>query len=526
MKDLMLLNGNIYTMNPKLSMAEAVAIKDAKIIAVGTNADVENLERKNFSIINLNGKTVIPGLIDCHTHFLSFAYRLKRANLEGIESFDKLISNIKLFSKNLKTNEWLVGDGWDKNVLGNESIFTKESLDQVCPQNPVALQSKDHHLFWLNSKALKMAGINRDTSDPNGGKIKRDAITKEPTGLLKENACNLVWQKIPPPSISATKELVKEAMKIANTYGLTGIHNFDEHEAFSVFQQLYESDELTLRVCFWIQNRDLDSAIGLGFRSGFGNENLRFGGLKLYSDGTLGSQTALMFKPYQGSKNNYGIEVTSQEQLSDRVKKASQAGISAAIHAIGDKGVHQALNAIESLRPNKKDRKLRHRIEHVQLLHPSDVERFGKLGVIASVQPVHIPTDRENAEKYWGKRCQLAYAYKTLMENGARLAFGSDAPIETLDPLKGICAAVLRKNIREDESWYASERMRMASTIYAYSQEASYASYEENLKGSIEVGKLGDMVVLSQDIFDIDLEKIPETKVECTILGGKIVFQA
>jgi predicted amidohydrolase YtcJ len=526
MKDLMLLNGKIYTMNPKLPRAEAVAIRDHKIIAVSKNSEVENLGSKNFRVINLDGKTVIPGLIDCHTHFLSFAHSLKKANLQGINSFKELLSVVKSFSKKLKPGEWLIGDGWDKNILGDESIFTKEILDRVCPQYPVALQSKDHHLLWVNSKALMLAGIDKSTNDPPGGRIKRDSLTGEPTGLLIENACDLVWKKIPPLSKSVTKELTKKAMKVANSYGLTGIHDFDEHDAFDLFQQLSESGELTLRACLWIPYRDLDSVISVGIRSGFGNENLRFGGVKLYGDGTLGSQTALMFEPYEHSKDNFGIEVTLQEELTQIIKKAGQAVISVAIHAIGDRGVHQALNAIESSLHQKKEIKLRHRIEHVQLLHSQDKERFRKLGVIASVQPVHAPSDRDIAGKYWGKRCKFAYAYKSLLKNGARLVFGSDAPIETLDPLKGIYSAVLRKKAGEEKSWYPKEKLRVADAVFAYTQEASYASYEENLKGSIEIGKLGDLVILSRNIFEIEPERIFDTKVECTIMGGEIVFQA
>ncbi len=527
MKDLMLLNGNIYTMNPQLPRAEAVAVRDSRIIAVDKNSEVDNLGRKNFKVINLEGKTVIPGLTDCHAHFLSFAYSLKRVNLEGISSFDQVLSVIKSFSGKLKPGEWLVGGGWDKNILGDESIFTKEILDQVWLESPAVLQSKDHHLLWLNSKALKVAGIDKTTQNPPGGIIERDSVTREPAGILKENACNLVWEKVPSPSTATSRELVKEALKIANRHGLTGIHDLEDQEAFTLFQQLLQDGNLSLRICFWIPDQNLDSAIGLGIRSGFGNENLRFGGVKLFSDGTLGSQTALMFEPYEASKDNFGIEVTSQAELTQMVEKASRAGMGVAIHSIGDKGVHQALNAIEgSVRQNIGENRLRHRIEHTQLLHPQDVKRFGKLGVIASVQPVHAPSDIKIAEKYWGKRCRLAYAYHTLLKSGAKVVFGSDVPIETLNPWKGIHAAVTRKRIGGKESWYPEEKVSVAEVVFAYTQGASYASYEENLKGSIQVGKLADMVILSQDIFQINPEEIPATKVECTILGGKIIFEA
>jgi len=527
MKDLMLLNGNIYTMNRQLPKAEAVAIKGSSIIAVGKSSEIENLSRKNFKVINLQGKTVIPGLIDCHAHLLSFAYSLKRVNLEGISSFDEVLSVIKSFSRKLKPEEWLVGGGWDKNILGDESIFTKEILDRVWPESPAVLQSKDHHLLWVNSKALKAAGIDKAAQNPSGGRIEKDQLTKEPTGILKENACSLVWDKVPRPSAIDSKELIKESLKIANSYGLTGIHDLEDQEAFDLFQQLLQDGDLSLRICFWIPDQNLDSAITLGIRFSFGNEDLRFGGVKLFSDGALGSQTALMFEPYESSKDNFGIEVTSQEELTQMVTKASRAGISVAIHSIGDKGVHQALNAIEhSVHQNRKESKLRHRIEHAQLLLPQDVERFRKLGVVASVQPVHAPSDKKMAEKYWGKRCRLAYAYNTLLKNGARVVFGSDVPIETLDPWKGIHAAVTRKKVGEDESWYPEEKVSVAEAVSAYTQQASYASYEENLKGSIQTGKLADMVILSQNIFEMEPEEIPHTKVECTILGGKIIFEA
>ncbi len=527
MKDLMLLNGNIYTTNPQLPKAEAVAIRDSKIIAVGKSSEVENLGRKNFKVINLDGKTAIPGLTDCHTHFLAFAYSLKRVNLDGINSFDAVLSAVRSFSAKLHPDEWLAGRGWNKNILGGESHFTKKILDEVWPNAPAALQSKDHHVLWVNSKALEAARIDKETHDPPGGRIERDHQTKEPTGILKENACSLVWEKVPTASVAYSKELLREAMKIANSYGLTGIHNHDDPGAFPLFERLRLDGELTLRVCSWVPVQNLDSAVSVGLLSGFGNENLRFGGVKIYSDGSLGSQTALMFEPFEGSRDDFGVEVTPYDELSELVVKASRAGISVAVHSIGDKAVHQSLNAIEaSIGETRKESRLRHRIEHVQLIHPEDTDRFKELGVVASVQPAHAPADIDIAEKYWGKRCKLAYAFNTLLRSGAKLVFGSDAPIETLNPWMGIHAAVCRKRIGGKESWYPQERVGVADAVSAYTQWASYASYEENLKGSIRVGKLADLVVLSQDIFKMSPEEIPDTKVECTILGGKTVFEA
>lgn len=527
MTNLMWLNGNIYTLNPDLPRAEAVATQGSKIIAVGKNSDVENLGRKNFRVIDLEGKTVLPGLTDCHTHFLSFAHGLRRVNLHGVRSFQEVLSTIEAFGVKLKADEWLVGGGWDKNILGDESPITKETLDKVCPERPAALQSKDHHVLWVNSKALKAVGIDETTKNPRGGKIEKHHSTGDPTGILKETACSLVWERVPIPAAAISKELLKEALKIANGYGLTGIQNHDDPGAHELFRQLDADGDLTLRISSWLPKEELDFAINEGRTSGSGNENLRFGGVKFYADGSLGSQTALMFEPFEGSKDNCGIEATSEEQLTELVSKASQAGIGTAVHCIGDRAVHQSLNAIEKSAGQKaKGTRLRHRIEHVQVLRPDDVHRFCQLGVIASVQPVHVPADIDIAERYWGKRSKFAYAFKTLIDSGASVVFGSDAPIETINPWMGIHAAVCRKRIGEKESWYPDEKVSLADAISAYTRWAGYASYEENLKGSIEVGKLADMVVLSQDVFQISPEEIPGMKVERTILGGRIVHEA
>ena len=540
MKDLMLLDGKIYTMNPKFPKAEAVAVRDSKITAVGKTSDVENLGKRNFKVINLQGKTVVPGFIDCHTHFLSFALSLGQVNFDLITSFDQILSQIKTFAKKLRPQEWLLGRGWDKNILRKGGSFTKEVLDKICPNNPVALRSKDHHLLWVNSKALKLAEIDKYKEDPPGGKIDRDPNSGEPTGILKEYACDLIWEKVSPPSPEKSKRLLAEAQKLANSFGLTGIHNLEERKAVFFFQQFLKDNQLSLRVCFWISKEDLDSAISLGLRSGFGSENIRFGGVKLYSDGALGSQTALMFEPYENSSDNFGIEVTSQHELTQWVKKASQAKIGVAIHAIGDKGVRQALDAIQRAiarasqrRLNTRlNKKLRHRIEHAQLIRPRDLKRFSRLGVIASVQPYHAPSDRDIVDKYWGKREGFRYPYKSLLNHQTKLVFGSDAPIETMDALRIIHAAVTRKSAgstgKEGErrrAWYPQESLSVPEAVFAYTQGASYASYEERIKGSIQIGKLADMVILSKDIFEINPEEILDTKVESTILGGKIVYK-
>jgi len=528
MKGLLLLfNGKIYTMDPKNPFASALVIQERKIVAVGENPQIKDRVSRGFKVIDLKRKVVLPGFIDSHTHFVHFASNLDQLDLKGVKSEKELTLKIKSKAKSLKPNQWLFGRGWDKNIFKDKSlrsiltIFDKKTLDKILPQNPVALKSKDGHVFWLNSLALKILGIDKYTLSPSGGEIEKDILTSEPTGLLKENACDLVDKVKKKANGKRIGKLFADATEIAHQNGIVGIHDCGGEKSFETYERFLFEEKLLLRVFCMIEKKDFDSAVKLGFKTGWGNEFLKLGSLKLYADGTLGSQTCLLFQPFKGSKDNYGIEVTSEKELTDLVKKANKNGISVAIHAIGDKGVNQALNSIEK----SGFRQLRNRIEHIQLIHPDDIKRFAQLNVIASVQPLHATSDRDIADKYWGKRCRYAYPYKTLLKNGAKLCFGSDLPVEDFSPLKGIYAAVTRK--REGErrkSWYPFERVSVEEAVYAYTLGGAYASGEEKIKGSIEPGKLADLVILSKDIFKIQPEEILKTKVLATIFDGKIVW--
>jgi len=346
-------------------------------------------------------------------------------------------------------------------------------------------------------------------------------VTKMHNGIIREDATEVVRDLIKKTNRGKLKILFEKATKIAHQNGLVGIHDLGGEDAFKRYQNLHSSGNLHLRVWVTIPQKNLDSAIQLGIKTGFGNNFLKVGGVKLYADGALGSQTALTFKPYLGSKNNFGIEVTSEEDLTSLVKKANDSGISAIIHAIGDRAVHHALNALEKSGKGF----LRNRIEHIQLIQEEDIERFSKLKVIASVQPIHATSDRDIAERYWGRGCRFAYPYNTLKENGAKLIFGSDIPIEDFSPLRGIHAAVTRKREGDKrDPWYPEQRISVGDSVYAYTLGAAYASGEETIRGSIEVGKLADLVVLSQDIFEIPPEEILSTRVSATVFDGKIVF--
>jgi predicted amidohydrolase YtcJ len=525
---LVLYNGKIYTMDRGNPRAQAVAIAGNRIAAVGDDAQVKSLLASGGEAIDLEGRTVLPGLTDCHIHFIAYALRLTRIDLSGIESKVEAIERVTERAQAAKPGEWLLGGGWDRNLWEDASFPTKEDLDSVTPHNPVALSSKDGHSLWVNSLALARAGIIAETSSPSGGEIEHQPGTGEPTGILKENAEDLVERIIEKPSLEAIQAALKVAMVNAHRAGLTGIHDCEDERAFAAFQELLKKGDLGLRVLMHIPAKNLDDAIRLGLRTGFGGEKLRVGSVKIFADGALGSRTAAMLAPYEDEPLNLGIVVTPKEGIRELVSKASRAGLSVAIHAIGDRANRDVLDILEESRQSGEGMDLRHRIEHVQLLHPADIPRLAKLGVIASMQPIHATSDMEMVKRHWGEeRGQGAYAWRSLLNAGTVLAFGSDCPVEPLDPLLGIHAAVTRRRADGSpgpEGWHPEERITVEDAVRAYTSGAAYASGEEQDKGSITPGKLADLVVLSHDIFAIPPMSILETEVEATILDGQFVY--
>ena len=513
--DLVLYNGKIYTMDRTAPHAHAVAIAGNRIVAVGDDAQIMRVLAPGGKAVDLRGRTVVPGFTDCHVHFVAYALRLTRIDLSGIESKSEAIRQVAERARMAKSGEWLLGGGWDRNLWEDTSFPTKEELDSVAPGNPVALSSKDGHSLWANSPALARAGITAETHSPPGGEIERQPGTGEPTGILKENAERLVTDVIKKPSLEAIQVALKEAMANAHRAGITGIHDCEDERAFAAFQELSKKGELALRVLMHIPAQNLDDAIGLRLRTGFGGEKLKVGSVKIFADGALGSRTASMLAPYADEPLNLGIAVTSKEEMRELVSKASRAGISAAIHAIGDRANRNVLDILEESRQSGQGMGLRHRVEHVQLLHPTDIPRLAKLGIIASMQPIHATSDMDMVERHWGEeRGRGAYAWQSLLEAGAVLAFGSDCPVESLDVLAGIHAAATRRRADGSpgpEGWHPRERITVEDAVRAYTLGAAYASGEEQEKGSITPGKLADLVVLSQDIFVIPAMSILET---------------
>jgi predicted amidohydrolase YtcJ len=529
---LLLFNATIYTMDDQNPQAEAVALRDGRIVAVGRADEVREAAGPRAESIDLEGRAVVPGFIDAHVHLLDYALTLERVNLEGVDSLAQAVALVRQRIVSAEPGAWIRGRGWDHNLWGG-SFPHKEDLDGIAPRNPVALTRKDGHLVWCNSLALQAAGIGPQTPDPPGGRIQRGA-DGEPTGILMETARELVYAAIPAPPAQQRLEALRRAFPIAHSLGLTGAHEMgylEGGEPLSDYQELLARGELGLRVCATIPRKQVNEALALGLHTGFGDEWLRIGGVKIFMDGTLGSQTADMLADFEGQPGNRGVVVTSAAEIREFVRRASGAGLACTVHCIGDAAVRKALDAIAFCHPQSfdyaQDRSaIRHRIEHAQLVHPDDIPRFARLGVIASMQPIHATSDLEIADRYWGARCRAAYAWRSLLDADARLCFGSDCPIETLSPLAGIHAAVTRQRAdgTPEDGWYPEQRLTVAEAVQAYTLGAAYASGEESSKGSITVGKLADLVVLSRDIFAIPPQEILETEVVATVLHGKVVY--
>jgi len=536
-------NANIYTMDNTdgrdrfrfsptgdrgVRRASAIAVRDDKIVAAGVCADVESALAGRYRKVDLQGLTVVPGFTDCHIHLLWYALKFSQVDLGCVESIEEVKKRIRKAVLKSEEGQWIMGHGWSHSCLANAHPH-RVQLDDVAPNNPIVLFSKDRHSIWVNSTALAMAGIDKDTPDPDGGVIERDPNIHEPTGILRENAQALINRVIPSPDFSMCKEVIADVIPYFHQLGIVGIHDCGDEVSFCVLQELLAEDNLNLRICEMIPLINLDAAIKLGIRTGFGNACLRIGPLKVFVDGALGSGTAALLEPYSDNPDNLGVCAITEEELTDIIIRASKSGISVAAHAIGDRAVRMALDALEKSRNLGRPadtRYLRHRIEHAQLVSPVDIPRFASLDVIASIQPVHATSDRYMADKAWGTRSSIGYPMKSLASNGVRLAFGSDAPVEEPDPMEGIFAAVTRK--RHDEltqpGWHTEQCLTVEEAVRGYTMEAAYASGEEHIKGSITPGKLADFVILSKDIFTVNPLEIADTKVLGTVVGGKVVF--
>jgi predicted amidohydrolase YtcJ len=423
-----------------------------------------------------------------------------------------------------------LGHGWQQNDWGGE-FGSVNDLDQAAPRNPVYLTAKSLHAGWANSAALKLAGITVNTPDPENGKILRDAAG-QPTGILLESAMSLIESSMPQPTLADAADAIRAALPRLHRMGLTGAHDFDYRAAFMALQDLRASGDLRLRVVKSVPPDLLDHAHALGLRSGFGDDILRIGSYKTFMDGALGPRTAAMFQPYLNEPENRGILNLDGEELFEMGRKAADSGLSMAVHAIGDRAVHEVLDAYEQLRAYEREHqlpRLRHRIEHVQIIHPDDAGRLAELGVIASMQPIHAVSDMLAADHWWGERAKLAYAPRTQLEAGASLAFGSDAPVESPNPFLGLHAAVARRRADGSpgpEGWYPEQRLSMAEALAGFTTGAAYAAGMEDRLGRLSPGYYADLIVLDEDPFTCAPDSLLTMQPVATMLGGEWVWQA
>jgi predicted amidohydrolase YtcJ len=529
--DLVLLNGKIWTGNAQQPEAEAVACLGNRLVAVGANDQIRKLIGAHTKVIDLQGRRVVPGFNDAHVHFLDGGAGLASVQLRDAKSPAEFRDRIGAFAKKLPKGRWLLNGNWDHENWQPADLPTRQLIDAVSPDNPVFINRLDGHMCLANSLALKRAGVTRASADPPGGAIIRDA-QGEPTGVLKDAAMALVYKVIPDPSPAEIAEALTAAMRYAAENGVTSVQDMSASpDVLAVYQSLLQRGELTVRVSGHQPLTQWERLARVGIQAGFGGDKLKIGGLKGFADGSLGSTTALFFEPYLDDPKTAGLpsdELVNAVAMRDRVIAADKAGLHIAIHAIGDKANQTILDFYAAAAQANGPRDRRFRIEHAQHLRPEDIKRFATQHVIASMQPYHAIDDGRWAEKRIGQeRAKGTYAFRSLLDAGAVLAFGSDWFVAPLEPLMGIYAAVTRRTLdgKHPNGWVPEQKISVAEAVHAFTYGSAYASFDEKVKGTLEIGKLADLAVLSADIFGIDPVEIAKTKVVLTVFDGRVVYQ-
>ncbi|HKQ91451.1 MAG TPA: amidohydrolase [Blastocatellia bacterium] len=529
--DLVLVNGKIWTVNDKQAEVEAVAVLGNRIAAVGSTEEIRKWVGANTKVIDLQGKRVTPGFNDSHVHFLDGGMGLASVQLRDARTPEEFRDRIRDFASKLHKGRWILNGNWDHENWTPPALPTRGLIDAVTPDNPVFINRLDGHMCLANSLALKLAGVTRETPDPPGGTIVRDA-RGEPTGVLKDAAMNYVYKVIPSASEEVMAEAIRAALAYAAENGVTSVQDMSASpEVFGVYQKLLANGELTVRVYGIQPLSEWGRLARVGVRAWFGNDKLKIGGLKGFADGSLGSTTALFFEPYLDAPKTSGLpsdEMFPEGKMLNNILDADRAGLQVAVHAIGDKANKMILDVFAEVvkRNGARDRRLR--IEHAQHLRPEEIKRFGAERVIASMQPFHAIDDGRWAENRIGpNRAKGTYAFRSLLDAGATLAFGSDWFVAPMEPLMGIYAAVTRRTLdgKCPQGWVPEQKITVAEAVRAFTIGSAYASGDEKVKGSIEVGKLADLVVLSADIFKIDPVEIEKAKVVMTIFNGKAIYQ-
>lgn len=527
--DHLLLNGRIVTMDERRPLVQALAIRSGCIVAAGEDSDVLELRGPRTQVHDLHGATVLPGFVDSHIHWQRFSESLAAVNLFQVPSKEDALERVRERAAQLPAGRWITGFGWVQDLWPDPRFPTAADLDAVAPNHPVFLRARSGHAAWVNSLALRLAGVDASTVAPEGSEILHDE-RGEPSGVLIEwDAMLLVQDVIPPLTVDETADAMVAAQQAAWAFGMTGLHDFDDQECFAALQRLRERGQLGLRVLKNVNLKYLDSLLDLGIRRGYGDEWLRIGGLKLFADGALGPHTALMNEPYEGEPDNRGIVVVPKEAMAEAVLKATEAGLPATIHAIGDRAVHDVLDVYALAREREAVLGIprsarRHRIEHVQLIHPSDAGRLAELELIASMQPIHATSDFPVADRFWGpSRVPFSYNPRLQLDRGVTVAFGSDAPYDVPGPLIGIHAAVTRQ--RADGSpgpdgWTPSARLTLTEAIRAFTVAPAYIAGLEAEFGRLAPGYHADLVVVDGDYMALRGDDLRTAKILGTMVDG------
>lgn len=528
--DLLITNALVRTMDVHLPQAQAIAIIGNRIVAVGTDAELRDAAGAKTRTIDARGRLALPGFNDAHVHFLSGGFQLSQVDLRVADSPTEFTQRIRDFAKAAPLDRWITGGDWDHERWPGGPLPTKEMIDAATTNVPVFVSRLDGHMALANSLALKLAGVTRDSKDPPGGLIVRDK-NGEPTGLLKDAAMGLVNRVLPSSTFEEKLAAARAATRHAASLGVTSVQDMSAGADVGIYQELLRKGELKTRIYGFSPLPQWEHVARSGVRAAFGDDMLRVGGFKGFSDGSLGSTTALFFEPYKDAPNTSGLpadEMFPEGAMLKRVQDADAAGLQVVVHAIGDKANDTMLSIFERVTRLNGARDRRFRIEHAQHLRVQDIPRFARIPVIASMQPYHAADDGRWAEKrIGGERCQGTYAFRSLLDTGAILAFGSDWTVAPLDPMQGILAAVTRRTLdgKHPHGWIPEQKISVQEAVRAYTAGSAYAEFTEGVKGTITQGKLADIVILSRDIFTITPGEIGSVRVETTIVDGRVVFE-
>lgn len=527
---LALVNGRIWTGDRNVPWAEALAVRGEELVAVGSNDEIRRLAA-GVPPIDAGGRLVLPGFTDTHVHFVDGGFRLASVQLRDARTRDEFVSRIKAFAATVPPGTWIQGGDWDHSLWGG-ALPSREWIDAVTPTHPVWINRLDGHMALANTVALEAAGVTRATRDVDGGEIVRSS-GGEPTGLLKDNAMGLVDRVVPPPSDEMRDRALASAMKYVAEQGVTSVHNMGTWEDVDTFARGRTAGTLRTRIyaavplSTWERLRDVVAAKEHGGEDGRGDAWLRIGGLKGFVDGSLGSHTAAFHAPFDDAPKDRGLLVNTPEDLYRWTSGADKAGLQVMIHAIGDRANGLLLDIFERVAAENGQRDRRFRIEHAQHLAAADIPRFGRLGVIPSMQPYHAIDDGRWAEQYIGGRIRTTYAFRSLLDTGAALAFGSDWFVAPPTPLEGIYAAVTRRTLddKHPDGWVPEQKISVEEAVRAYTAGAAHASFDEGRKGVLSAGRLADFVMLDRNIFEIPPEGIRSARVVLTVVGGQRVLE-